>query len=373
MLNRLKKNYSLLVVVLLVAILMPSCNTVNDTEAVDSESTADLEEESIEDQEPQEALLYEGDFMPAIGGLPYKGAALFINYGGAADLSDYDLTVDIINDGEVEQENMPVENIDGELATIIIDLMYLPGDELEFIINIQDSNEEDLEIYHSEKLERYPWKDWIFDLDETISLKVPGANYNFKYNWPGIVTGLEAHSSWDFMTRSSDDVEVYSGIEGIVFLVSEYRGEYNVYLYNPFVGAIIQNGHLAGDITLRNGQRIYPGDFLANIALSSSPHNHYSVIRPFGYTRVIEESSAPWLAGKVASEFNDYYWPIWHLEDGDIFDAKYYRDPFYFHEPATLGYWHEDTLPEGLIEEMLKIFERDNPEVELPAREPLNN
>jgi len=59
------------------------------------------------------------------------------------------------------------------------------------------------------------------------------------------------------------------------------------------------------------------------------------------------------------------------MEGKLILDTEYYKDPFYFHEPTTLGYWNEETLPKGLKEEMLRIFKRDNPNVILPATEPL--
>jgi len=377
--NSLTKVLTMFIVIMITLLSLLSCDLANDGEVVDSDSVEEFTEKEMEngerskDKELQEIILSEDDFTLSIDTLPYRGAVLFINYEGEENISDYNLFFDVISNGETKQENMLVEEVDGTLTATIVDMMYLPGDKLDFVIKIQDGSGEVLECRHSETLEHYPWKDWIFDLDEPISLNVPGVNYNFIYDWPNSPNELGAHSSWDFMTRFSDDVAVYSGTQGIVFLVSDYRGEYNVYLYNPYVGAIIQNGHLAGGITLVDGQNIYPGDFLGYIALSSLPHNHYSVIRPFGYTRNINHSSAVWAEDGVPSNFRDYYWPIWHADGGDIFDAQYYQDPYYFHEPTTLGYWYEDTLPDGLKEEMIKIFERDNPEIELPAKEPSSN
>ncbi len=332
----------------------------------------EIEEELAEDE--QTIALSEEDFAFEIGTLPYRGAVLFIDYKGEVALSDYNLFFNVISDGEIKQENMPVEEVDGKLTATIVDLMYLLGDELNFVIKIQDDSGKEIELDYSEVLEqRYPWKDWIFDTEEPISLIVTNTQYNFKYYYPEIGSGLGAHSSWDFMTRFSDEVDVYSGTEGIVWQISEYSGEYNVYLYNPYVGAIIQNGHLAEGISLRNGQNIYSGEYLGRIALSSIPHNHYSVIRPLGYTKNLEKARSPWLKGKISTQFNDYYWPIIYsnVENKDIFDSKYYKDPFYFHEPTTLGYWNEETLPNGLKEELLKIFKRDNPNIVLPATEPL--
>lgn len=53
-------------------------------------------------------------------------------------------------------------------------------------------------------------------------------------------------------------------------------------------------------------------------------------------------------------------------------DHEHHDGPFYWHEPTTLGYWNDETLPSGFKDHLLNIFKRDNPNVILPAKAPLD-
>ena len=327
-------------------------------------------EEELED-ESEEIVISENDFSLEIGTLPYRGAVLFINYWGEVDLTDYDLVFDVISDGEIKQENMPVEEVDGEFVATIVDLMYLPGDELDFVIRIQDDTEKILELYHSEALERYPWKDWMFNAQERVFLwsdvdKTLSDSEILEFVYEGTdrsFTPAGAHASWDFYDGGKM-LNVYSGTVGVVYMtfVDPITGG-DVRIYNPHVGAIVQYGHLVINDEIVVGKDVEPGDHLGNV-LRPWDHVHYSVIRPYSYVRGAQYATHC-LSGLITeAEWEGYYWPKpWDID-------AHYNDPFYWHEPTTLGYWYEETLPPGLKEEMIAMFQRDNPDLVLPVMEP---
>jgi hypothetical protein len=328
----------------------------------------DKSETEIEKKKIEEPSIPKDYFNLRIDTLPYRGAVLFIDWDGDADLSEYVLTVDVGQNGRFMQKEMPVEVIDNQLVAEIVDLMYVIGSDLNIVLNIENENGELYAYEYSLPFEHYwPWIDWMLDIDEPVSLDIPGIGYNFKYDWPKIATGLGAHSSWDFMTRHGDDVNVYSSTVGVVYRMFPLAGEGNLEVYNPHVGAIVQYGHTAPVDDLYIGQDLLPGDLIAKV-IREERHIHYSIIRPFSYHRNIREISVQF---KPSDKWSGYYWPAIVSNDRFIYSAEYYQDPFYFHEPATLGYWYEDTLPDGLHEQMLEIFQRDNPGVELPAIEPM--
>ena len=366
--NSLIKVFTLFIAVLLTLLTLSSCDLANDEEVVDSDSIEELTEKEMEneeefkDEELKDVKLSENDFAPSIGTLPYKGAVLFINYDGDEALSDYELSLDIIDNGEVKQQNMRVEEIDGDLVGIIVDLMYLPESELDFVIKIQDSAGEEWKHHHSETLERYPWKDWMLDLEEPVILYAEQVGGNFNYNNPNHFLG--AHSSWDYWTRPGEEVEVYCGTIGVVHRIVDEHD--NIEIYNPYVGAIVQYGHTFPTEDLYVGKDVNPGD-LISYTVPEDRHIHYSVIRPYYYT---SNPSHALTSINLSTKWDNYYWPIIWTQDKFIYHDDY-NDPFYWHEPATLGYWYEESLPEGLKEEMISIFKRDNPNITLPATEPI--
>jgi hypothetical protein len=308
-----------------------------------------------EPEQVEEITLSQDDFVLRIDTLPYRGAVLFIDYTGELVLDNYDLSVDILLNDTVMQEEMPVEEVDGNMVAEIVDLMYLPGDELDFTLKIYEEESEIFEYYHSEQLQRYPWKDWMLAEGEWFSLKSP-FNYidNFVYGRPSY-GGVGAHSSWDIWTTSGKAVNVYSGTIGIVNRkVTEHQ---NLEIYNPYVGAIVQYGHTEPVEGLYVGKIIMPGEHISDI-IPNERHIHYSVIRPYRY--------------KLRKDGNHYYYFPVITYNGLFIYHDSYNDPFYWHEPTTLGYWNEETLPLGLKEEMLNMFQRDNPDVALPATKPLN-
>ena len=349
-----------LLMILFIILFVGLCGCSNELEIETVREEDSKNEQPVEEE--QIITLSEEDFVFEIGTFPYRGAVLFINYKGEVDLSDYRLFFDILNDGEIKQENMPVEEVDGELTATIIDLMYLPGDKLDFVIKIQDNSGKEIELYHSGILERYPWKDWMLDLDEPVLLFAEQVGGNFNYNNPNHFLG--AHSSWDYWTRPGKEVEVYCGTPGVVHRIVDEHD--NIEIYNPYVGAIVQYGHTFPAEGLYVGKDVNPGDLIA-YTVPKDRHIHYSVIRPYYYSS--NPSHAP-VSINLSKKWDTYYWPIIWTQNKFIYHDNY-NDPFYWHEPTTLGYWNEETLPAGLKEEMLRIFKRDNPNVVLPATEPL--
>jgi hypothetical protein len=323
----------------------------------------------------EEGNFKQEEFELLIDTLPYRGAVLFINYNGETDIAEHELVVDIVLKDTVMQEEMPVEYVDGNMVAEIVDLMYLPGDELDFVLKIRKGKSEILECHHSEKLKRYPWKDWMLADDEYFSL---GSIDNFIYGVPSYV-GVGAHSSWDYWTTIGKEINVYANTKGIFYTVTpdpnnpglsiDNLADFTI--YNPYVGGIIQFGHCYPLAHIKAGEEVVLGEHIAGIQWD---HIHYSVYRPQNYTN----NPSKVILGIDTYEFippdkwEKYYWPLPYNEDG-YGDHTVYNDPFYWHEPTTLGYWNEETLPPGLKEEMLMMFQEYNPDVELPATSPLNN
>ncbi len=313
-------------------------------------------------EQGNETNLSQDNFSLRIDTLPYRGAVLFIDYDGEVDISEYELRVDIMLNDVVVQKNIPSEYVDGNLISEIIDLMYLPGDELEFILKVQEDESLIFECYHSEKLKRYPWKDWMMEDGEWFS--ITDYSPNFKYNFPSCPNALGAHSSWDIMTSSGKAVPVYSGTMGIVHEISLYFE--NIEIYNPYVGAIVQYSHTEPVESLYVGKIVRPGEHISNV-IPNQKHIHYSVIRPYEY------------AFRSSENFEKYYnyLPLFEITKelgvSIVVYTDSYNDPFYFHEPTSLGYWNEETLPPGLKEKMLMMFQKHNPDVVLPATRPLDS
>ena len=352
----------LIFLILLILFLLTSCSYNGET-IQQSESEEELEA-IIE-----EISLSEDDFAPSINTLPYRGAVLFINYKGEVDLSDYVLYVDISHGKDVTQENMPVEEVDGNLVATIVDLMYLPGAELDFVISAENDFGEVHKFKYSLVYDGYyPWKDWMFDLSANVILDHNW--HQFKYDYPDCSNRLGSHSSWDFYDGGKM-LNVYSGTVGVVFRIPPACIKGNLEIYNPYVGAIVQYGHTKHADKLYIGKDVEPGEHIANVE-QPWDHLHYSVIRPYRYIKYIKGSSSFQLPLDLSDMWDGYYFPIISEPDRFIYHDSY-NDPFYWHEPTTLGYWYENTLPDGFKNLMIEIFQRENPNVILPAKEPLNN
>jgi hypothetical protein len=343
--------------IFLILIFITACSMSED-----NIQQTELDEELEEDSEG--ALFLPDDFILYIGTLPYRGAVLFIDYYGEIDLKHYGLKVDIEASGDLKQKDMQTEIVDGKLISEIIDLMYIPGDELRFTLKII-ADEEIASYTFSEIYEGYyPWKDWMLADDEWFFL---GSNVdNFVYGRPSW-GGVGAHASWDIFTNKGKAVPVYSGTAGIVFrIIPEHE---TLEIYNPYVGAVVQYGHTTPVNDLYVGKIVEPGEHIANV-IPRVGHIHYSIIRPLRYTKIDKITVEKF--DYVPESLLDFYWISLNLpQSPSIYDLKYYKDPFYFHEPTTLGYWNEDCLPEGLKEEMLSSYKRNNPGIILPAKAPL--
>ncbi len=348
------KKFLILILCFFLALVVSACEDENKV-IVEPEEIEEIEEvEEIEEDEtifePEEIHFSQEDFILKIDTLPYRGAVLFIDYLGDIDISDYELWVEIIYNEKITQRDMVTEVNDNFISTIV-DLMYLPGDELEFVLIVKDESQEQ-EWKHSyfQTLERHPFKDWMLAKGEWFYLGDNSDNFVYgKPSWGGV----GAHASWDIWTQRN--APVYSGTIGVVVL-EKYDSD-SVEIFNPYVGVIIQYGHINPAEDIHEGKVVTPGQHIGNVC-PIVKHIHYSTIRPYkiGWDRT-----------------RDSYWFTFDIfQEGNLYDLKYYKDPFYFHEPTTLGYWHEETLPKGVKEEMLKKFKKHN-DIVLPARKPLHD
>jgi hypothetical protein len=327
-----------------------------------------------EPEQVEEITLSQDDFVLRIDTLPYRGAVLFIDYNGDMDITEYALSVDISLNDSIMQEGMLVEDLDGNLIAEIIDLMYVPNEVLDIILKIKrDQGETERYKYLLTFEGYYPWKDWIFNTQERVFLwsdedKTLSDSEILEFVYEGTdraFTPSGAHASWD-LYDGGKMLDVYSGTVGVVYMTFEdKRTGGDVRIYNPHVGAIVQYGHLVIDDEIAVGKIVEPGDRLGNV-LRPWDHVHYSVIRPYSYLRDAQYATHC-LSGLITEDrWDGYYWPKpWDI-DG------HYNDPFYWHEPTTLGYWNEETMPSGFKDHLLNIFKRDNPNVILPATKPLN-
>jgi hypothetical protein len=327
------------------ALTISACQ--NKVEVVDgSEMAVELETD----------LFSGSDFALRIDTLPYRGAVLFIDYHGETDISEYELMVDVALKDSIMQEEMPVEYVDGNMVAEIVDLMYLPGDELDFVLKINKGKKEIYEFHHADQLQRYPWKDWMLDEGEWFTIYVTDPDYpNFIYDYPSHPNKSGSHSSWDFWTTPGKTVQVYAGTIGMIHRILP---EGNLEIYNPYVGAVVQYGHTELIAGFNENSVIMPGAHIADIVFLDE-HIHYSVYRPYRYT-----NNSSYHTYSPPDEWANYYWPIQYDDHG------LYDDPFYWHEPTTLGYWNEDTLPTGLKDEMLSKFQIWNPDLILPIMKP---
>ena len=316
---------------------------MKEEEKTPAKSEEKIDEEEVEVKEEIEEISFsQEDFVLKIDTLPYQGAVLLINYLGDVDVSDYELRVAIIYDEEITQTDI-VKEVDNNLISPIIDLKYFPGDELEFLLMVEDKK-----YSYLKTLERYPFKDWMFGKGY-YTLLLPHHDDNFVYGEPSWEDNVGAHASWDIWTDPYETV--YSGTTGVVSRICPDSVE----IFNPHVGVILQYGHIIPTEDLYEGKNVSSGDYIGNVC-PIVKHVHYSTIRPYriGWDRTRES-----------------YWFVFNVGQEQLYSLKYYRDPFYFHEPTTLGYWYEETLPEGSRDKMIEIFKKHN-DVVLPAREPLN-
>lgn len=330
---------------------------------------------SLTEIESEEAIFLQDDFALTVSTLPYRGAVLFIDYIGETDITDVIVSVDINQGGEVKQENMPIELVNNQLIAEIVDLMYIPGDELDVSLVIR-SEQNRIEIYNYQLLFEgyYPWKDWMFDIQEQVFLlsdvdKTLSENEILQFVYGGTFrtfTPDGAHASWDFYTHERP-ANVYANTKGVFYTVTPDLQNADLTIYNPHTGAIVQFGHCYPLEKIKAGEEVIVGDHIANVQQKWS-HVHYSVYRPYKYTN----DPSKVVLGIDTYEFYppakwaNYYWPIPYDDHG------LYNDPFYWHEPTMLGYWYEETLPPGLKDNLLKVFKRDNPQLILPVKTPLN-
>lgn len=217
--------------------------------------------------EPEEIIeegqipLSEKDFTVEIGTLPYRGAVLFIDYLGEIDISNYELWVEIVHDEKITQRDLVVEIVGDSFVSEIVDLMYLPGDELEFVLKIKDVYQgQDWKYSYFQALERYPWKDWMLADREWFSF---GSNHdNYVYGKPSW-GGVGAHASWDIWTQPN--APVYSGTIGVVVLEYLDIADTAVHIFNPYIGSIIQYAHVTPSKELYPGKIVNPGEHIANV------------------------------------------------------------------------------------------------------------
>jgi hypothetical protein len=285
--------------------------------AIACESEVEVTDESEQAEETEEIEITpfsQDDFVLKIDTLPYRGAVLFIEYLGDIDISEYELRIEIRHAEKMTQNDI-VEEVDGNLISEIVDFMYLPGDELNFTLKIKKEDNQIYEHNYSEQLKRYPWKDWMLIGDEWLLLP---SDYNhdhdnFIYGKPSW-GGVGAHASWDILTKPN--VPVYSGTIGVVVLEYLAISDTSIHIFNPYVGAILQYGHVTPSKELYPGKIVTPGEHIANVC-PKDLHIHYSTIRPYklGWDRT---KKTYWFTFEIVME-------------GNLFDLKYYQDPFYFH------------------------------------------
>ncbi|MGM0652711.1 MAG: hypothetical protein ACQES4_08010 [Bacillota bacterium] len=365
MFNKLKKLLTAALVVLMGMAVLTGCGAISENGAAEPAGVNDDAEKEVKNEELEEDVLSEEDFALNIGTLPYRGAVLFIDYDGKSGISSDDVMVDIKYEGEVKQKDMPIEIVNGEYIVTIVDFMYLAGSELDFIIKISSDNDEKQAFSYSKVFEGYySWKDWMLDLDEKVTydnLQYP-LHHVFKYDYPDCGNQLGVHASWDFYTQDRT-ANVYSGTKGIIYrVIPESNG--NLEVYNPYVGAIVQYGHTLPAEEIHAGKIVEPGDYIANV-IDKWGHIHYAVIRPLDYSKNIQENGLKHLSDDLSEMWDGYYWPV----IGDIYATRYYKDPFYFREPTILGYWYEESLPDGIYDGLIEVFLRENPYVDLPVKQ----
>jgi hypothetical protein len=97
----------------------------------------------------KEATFLQNEFVLSIVTLHQRGAVLDIDYSGEVDLSLYEISVDIENNGVITQLDTPTEEIEGKLISEINGHLYLPGDELSFTLQINAEGTEIARLSYS--------------------------------------------------------------------------------------------------------------------------------------------------------------------------------------------------------------------------------
>jgi len=283
-----------------------------------------------------------------LGMRDYRGAVLMVRFPG--DPSEFskpgtlaELRFDFYQDGTALQTGTPVEYTDGDFMAEIVDLRFLLHRQIDAVLTTQGILGLSKEIrFRFVMTERCPWIDWMLEPDDFRRVED-----DFRYDWPDSPNGLGAHASWDIFTRPGATVSC--GTKGTVFRKDYQPGVECVYVYNPYTGGILQYGHVYPARRPAEGMSVYAGEPIgAVVDNDDNSHIHFSVIRPLG-----------WDGADVGAE---PYWRESIYHGTSIFDSKYYQDPFYFHEPATWGYWNEETVPTEWLVFMKESFRRHNPQ-----------
>jgi len=243
--------------------------------------------------------------------------------------------------GAFRHESPLRQEEDGILVAEIIDLMFNVGAPIDVAMVHPNG-----EPTHSLPLRfdsYFPWIDWM--LQEPMCAEVED---KFRHRWPDCYNGMEAHSSWDFHTRAECPVYASSPGEIIYAQTSSDPREVDVCLYNPYVGGILQYGHVRPAEGIEVGTDVEAGELIGYVVDYSNEggrgHIHFSVFRPAWEDRY---SSSRWRLSGFRR----------------MLGTRYYQDPFYFHEPTTWGYWNLGTLPDGLAANLKSMFARHNPGV----------
>ena len=285
---------------------------------------------------------------------PYRGAVIVFETAGdptRIPLSAWaGAETNLYSNDELVQSRTPLEFADGSLLAEIVELRFELGDEVEIRLSAPESLAIEMPNPLRIRLDRFfPWMDWMLARDTDFTV------VDFRYHWPGCPNGNESHASWDICTEAN--TPVFCSIEGQVYLVLREADQnlYSVIVYCPAVGGFVQYGHVIPVNSLRIRQAVHPGQLIGHVDPWRRPHIHFSVFRPLRLASSLLADSMPSLRlepGDPAST---------RLETGDpesssVFESEYYQDPYYFHEPATWGYWNESPLPNGTLAEMKALF-----------------
>jgi hypothetical protein len=266
---------------------------------------------------------------------PYRGAILRVSAQGDLFLDEGEVWIArLFQEGAFVHQSALIQDGSGCMIAEVVDLMFHVGVPLD--VELLEENSGKSFRFEREFTHYYPWIDWMLAADKQF--EIPD---KFRYCWPGCYNGLDAHSSWDIATFGY--CPVYAGTHGEVIHAANSGTMQDVCIYNPDVGGVVQFGHVRPRVVL--GQVVAPTDVIGYVETrnTSWPHIHFSIIRP------------AWV-----DKYSDLEWDLRRFSRL-ITNASYYQDPFYFHEPATWGYWQLETLPEGVYALMREYFERHNP------------
>jgi len=286
---------------------------------------------------------------------PYHGAVLVLAWNeGQLPSTNASVVVDTRQAGGIVESGIAARREDDLYIAELVDLMYELNVEIEIRLEVRELAEEPKTFESSVVLRRFfPWMDWILAEGDADSLWP-----HFRYDWPDSPNGKGCHSAWDVYTRLGR-VPVYSGCPGIVYVTmseSYDDAEGQVQIYNPFVGAFVQYGHIwpyarlrppevGGPMWVDAGEAI--GHVIEVKGMEEVKHIHFAVFRP-----------ATWGVHEIGLGLSTF-----DKNGVCVHDPIHNMDPYYFHEPATWGYWNSETLPDGWEEQMLDWFEHYNPGV----------